>query len=164
MNKRSQLTLQLQKLLQKRILILDGAMGTMIQKHKLEEADYRGERFADYHLDIKGNNDLLSITQPQIIQDIHESYLEAGADIIEANTFNATKVSMADYATIELRLAVQPHLTGEILLGIGHGACEDAIKIVAKAFRQKYHPDKGGSPLDYHRINDAAAEVLKNVR
>lgn len=74
------------------------------------------------------------------------------------------KVSMADYATIELRLAVQPHLTGEILLGIGHGACEDAIKIVAKAFRQKYHPDKGGSPLDYHRINDAAAEVLKNVR
>ena len=93
MDKHTQLT----HLLQKRILILDGAMGTMIQSYKLEEADYRGERFADYHLDIKGNNDLLSITQPQIIQEIHESYLEAGADIIEANTFNATKVSMADY-------------------------------------------------------------------
>ena len=88
---------QLTQLLEKRILILDGAMGTMIQSYKLEEADYRGERFADYHLDIKGNNDLLSITQPQIIQEIHESYLAAGADIIEANTFNATRVSMADY-------------------------------------------------------------------
>ncbi|MCL4114251.1 UNVERIFIED_CONTAM: hypothetical protein GTU68_038128 [Idotea baltica] len=72
-------------------------MGTMIQRHKLEEADYRGERFAEYHLDIKGNNDLLAITQAKLIQDIHESYLEAGADIIETNTFNATKVSMSDY-------------------------------------------------------------------
>ena len=88
---------QLTQLLEKRILILDGAMGTMIQSYKLEEVDYRGERFANYHLDIKGNNDLLSITQPQIIQEIHESYLAAGADIIEANTFNATRVSMADY-------------------------------------------------------------------
>ena len=88
---------QITQLLQQRILILDGAMGTMIQRHKLEEADYRGERYADYHLDIKGNNDLLSITQATLIQDIYESYLEAGADIIETNTFNATKVSMADY-------------------------------------------------------------------
>ncbi|MCL6414594.1 methionine synthase [Aestuariirhabdus sp. Z084] len=83
--------------LESRILILDGAMGTMIQRHKLEEADYRGERFADYALDIKGNNDLLSITQPQIIKGIHREYLEAGADIIETNTFNATEVSQADY-------------------------------------------------------------------
>ena len=83
--------------LKQRILILDGAMGTMIQRHKLQEADYRGEQFVDYHLDIKGNNDLLSITQPKIIQQIHEDYLEAGADILETNTFNATKVSMADY-------------------------------------------------------------------
>ncbi|MGK0269619.1 MAG: 5-methyltetrahydrofolate--homocysteine methyltransferase [Cocleimonas sp.] len=88
---------QLDQLLQERILILDGAMGTMIQRHKLEEEDYRGERYSDFHLDIKGNNDLLSITQPQLIQEIHESYLEAGADIIETNTFNATKVSMSDY-------------------------------------------------------------------
>ena len=71
-------TTQLQTLLQKRILILDGAMGTMIQRHKLEEADYRGVRFADYHIDIKGNNDLLAITQARIIGDIHEAYLEAG--------------------------------------------------------------------------------------
>ena len=93
MNRYTQLT----QLLKQRILILDGAMGTMIQRHKLEEIDYRGERFADYPIDIKGNNDLLAITQPQIISEIHESYLEAGADIIETNTFNATQVSMADY-------------------------------------------------------------------
>jgi len=80
-----------------RILILDGGMGTMIQGYKLQEADYRGERFADYHMDIAGNNDLLSITQPKIIADIHTAYMEAGADIIETNTFNATQVSMADY-------------------------------------------------------------------
>jgi len=91
------LTQQLQQLMSERILILDGAMGTMIQRHKLEEADYRGERFADWHTDLKGNNDLLSLTQPQIIQQIHEDYLEAGADIIETNSFNGTRVSMSDY-------------------------------------------------------------------
>lgn len=80
-----------------RILLLDGAMGTMIQEHKLEEADYRGARFADWHSDVKGNNDLLVLTQPEIIYDIHCAYLEAGADIIETNTFNATSISMADY-------------------------------------------------------------------
>ncbi len=80
-----------------RILILDGAMGTMIQQHKLEEEDYRGEQYKDWHCDIKGNNDLLAITQPDIIYDIHCQYLEAGADIIETNTFNATTISMADY-------------------------------------------------------------------
>ncbi len=80
-----------------RILVLDGAMGTMIQRHKLEEQDYRGERFSDWASDIKGNNDLLVLTQPDIIFDIHCQYLEAGADIIETNTFNATTISMADY-------------------------------------------------------------------
>jgi len=80
-----------------RILILDGAMGTMIQQHKMEEEDYRGEQYKDWHCDIKGNNDLLVITQPDIIYDIHCQYLEAGADIIETNTFNATTISMADY-------------------------------------------------------------------
>ncbi|NRB40985.1 MAG: methionine synthase [Pseudomonadales bacterium] len=83
--------------IKKRILIIDGAMGTMIQDYKLQEADYRGERFADYHMDIKGNNDLLSITQPHIIREIHAAYLAAGADIIETNTFNGTKASMSDY-------------------------------------------------------------------
>lgn len=85
------------KIMEERILILDGAMGTMIQRHKLEEADYRGERFANYPHDLKGNNDLLSLTQPQIIKDIHRAYLAAGADIIETNTFNSTRISMADY-------------------------------------------------------------------
>jgi 5-methyltetrahydrofolate--homocysteine methyltransferase len=83
--------------LEKRILVIDGAMGTMIQRHKLEEADYRGERFKDWHIDVKGNNDLLCITQPHIIKEIHKQYLEAGADIIETNTFNSQAISLADY-------------------------------------------------------------------
>jgi 5-methyltetrahydrofolate--homocysteine methyltransferase len=98
MTDRQQRQQALQQALKERIMILDGAMGTQIQSYQLEEADYRGERFSDYHKDIKGNNDLLSITQPQIIQAIHTAYLEAGADIIETNTFNATQVSQADYA------------------------------------------------------------------
>ncbi|HHH43042.1 MAG TPA: methionine synthase, partial [Gammaproteobacteria bacterium] len=92
----------LEQLLEERILVLDGAMGTMIQRYKLEEADYRGERFADWPSELKGNNDLLSLTQPQIISDIHKAYLEVGADIIETNTFNSTTVSMADYGMEEL--------------------------------------------------------------
>jgi 5-methyltetrahydrofolate--homocysteine methyltransferase len=87
----------IKQLLKERILIIDGAMGTMIQRHKLEEADYRGERFKDWHTDVKGNNDLLSITQPQIITGIHKEYLEAGADIIETNTFSSTTIAQADY-------------------------------------------------------------------
>jgi len=83
--------------LSRHILILDGAMGTMIQRHQLEEADYRGERFADWASELKGNNDLLSLTQPEIIQGIHQAYLDAGADILETNTFNANTPSMADY-------------------------------------------------------------------
>ena len=90
------------RLLSERILFLDGAMGTMIQRHQLEESDYRGERFADWPSDLKGNNDLLSLTRPQIIHDIHAQYLDAGADIIETNTFNATRVAMADYGMEEL--------------------------------------------------------------
>ncbi|GAA4742644.1 homocysteine S-methyltransferase family protein [Flavisolibacter ginsenosidimutans] len=84
-------------LLQERILIIDGAMGTMIQRYKLTEADYRGERFKDWPSDVKGNNDLLCLTQPHIIREIHGKYLDAGADIIETNTFNAQRVSLADY-------------------------------------------------------------------
>lgn len=88
---------QLTRLLDSRIAIIDGAMGTMIQRYKLQEADYRGERFKSWHCDLKGNNDLLSITQPDIIKAIHREYLDAGADIIETNTFNAQAISMADY-------------------------------------------------------------------
>ncbi len=87
----------IQQALEKRILVIDGAMGTMIQRHKLEEADYRGERFKDWPSDLKGNNDLLCLTQPDIVKGIHRQYLDAGADIIETNTFNAQRVSMADY-------------------------------------------------------------------
>jgi 5-methyltetrahydrofolate--homocysteine methyltransferase len=92
----------IQQCLQERILIIDGAMGTMIQRHKLTEADYRGERFKDWPSDLKGNNDLLCLTQPQIIKGIHKLYLEAGADIIETNTFNSQVISLADYHMEEL--------------------------------------------------------------
>ncbi len=93
---------QLPDLLQRRILILDGAMGTMIQTYKLDEAAYRGKRFKDITQEVKGNNDLLVLTQPQIIREIHEQYLDAGADIIETNTFSSTSVAMADYHMEEL--------------------------------------------------------------
>jgi 5-methyltetrahydrofolate--homocysteine methyltransferase len=89
--------MDIRKELEKRILVIDGAMGTMIQRHKLTEADYRGERFKDWPSDVKGNNDLLCITQPDIIKGIHKQYLAAGADIIETNTFSSTVIAMADY-------------------------------------------------------------------
>ncbi|AHE99594.1 methionine synthase [Thioalkalivibrio paradoxus] len=92
----------IQQALAERILILDGGMGTMIQEYRLEEADYRGERFADWNSDLKGNNDLLVLTRPDVIQAIHGDYLEAGADIIETNTFNGTRIAMADYAMEDL--------------------------------------------------------------
>ena len=85
------------EILKERILVIDGAMGTMIQTYNLEEKDYRGSRFEDYHIDIKGNNDILSLTQPDIIEAIHKAYLEAGADIIETNTFSGTRIAQADY-------------------------------------------------------------------
>src|SRR5262245_16698029 len=87
----------LKQVLSERIVVIDGAMGTMIQGYKLAEADYRGHQFANYSCDLKGNNDLLCITQPDIIEQIHWQFLEAGADIIETNTFNANAISMADY-------------------------------------------------------------------
>ncbi|MDP3682923.1 MAG: homocysteine S-methyltransferase family protein, partial [Ignavibacteria bacterium] len=87
----------LQNLLKQRILVLDGAMGTMIQRHNLTEEDFRGKRFKDHPHDLKGNNDLLSLTKPEIIKNIHREYLKAGADIIETNTFNSTSISQADY-------------------------------------------------------------------
>jgi 5-methyltetrahydrofolate--homocysteine methyltransferase len=95
-------TQDIERLLQERILVLDGAMGTMIQRHDLGEADFRGERFAEHPSELKGNNDLLVLTRPDIIEEIHREYLEAGADIVETNTFNAQRVSMADYGVEEL--------------------------------------------------------------
>ncbi|WP_137893829.1 homocysteine S-methyltransferase family protein [Ramlibacter sp. 2FC] len=92
----------LPEILKHRIAILDGAMGTMIQRFKLSEAQYRGERFKDFHKDVKGNNELLSLTRPDVIRDIHEGYLAAGADLIETNTFGATRIAQADYDMAEL--------------------------------------------------------------
>lgn len=89
--------MNIQSDLSKKIMILDGAMGTMIQRHQLTEADFRSDRFKDFAYDLKGNNDLLCLTQPKIIKDIHKEYLRAGADIIETNTFNAQRISLADY-------------------------------------------------------------------
>jgi 5-methyltetrahydrofolate--homocysteine methyltransferase len=117
---------RLAQLLQTRVLVLDGAMGTMIQQYQLGEADYRGIRFADFHQDIKGNNDILCLTQPHIIEAIHRAYLEAGADIIETNTFNGTSISLADY---DMQL-----LAYEINLA--------AANIARKAADAFQHPDK----------------------
>ncbi len=110
--------------MQQRILILDGGMGTMIQSYRLEEDDYRGERFADWPSDLKGNNDLLTLTQPQIIRDIHTAYLEAGADIVETNTFNGTTIAMADYSMEEL--AYELNLQGAKLAREAADAVETA--------------------------------------
>ncbi|MCV6629842.1 MAG: homocysteine S-methyltransferase family protein [Flavobacteriaceae bacterium] len=92
----------IQEALQKRILVLDGATGTMLQRYNFTEEDYRGERFKDYHMPLKGNNDLLSLTQPEAIAEVHRKYLEVGADIIETNTFSATTIAMADYQMEDL--------------------------------------------------------------
>jgi 5-methyltetrahydrofolate--homocysteine methyltransferase len=118
--------------LQQRILVIDGAMGTMIQRYKLGEADYRGARFADWPSDLKGNNDLLCLTRPDIIRDIHLEYLEAGADIIETNTFNAQAVSMADYNMSALAYEIN----------VAAAACaREAIRI----FLEK-HPERKAGP------------------
>ena len=88
---------KIENILKQRILVLDGAMGTMIQRHTLSEDDFRGQRFKNHTHDLKGNNDLLSITRPDIIKAIHKEYLDAGADIIETNTFSGTSIAQADY-------------------------------------------------------------------
>jgi 5-methyltetrahydrofolate--homocysteine methyltransferase len=125
--------MDIKELLDQRILIIDGAMGTMIQRYKLSEAGYRGERFKDWPSDVKGNNDLLCLTRPQIIKAVHKEYLEAGADIIETNTFNAQRVSLADYNMQSLayeinlaaakiaREAVEEFLAPLSTSGKGHG-------------------------------------------
>src|SRR5689334_21471977 len=90
------LSRQLREVLQRRILVLDGAMGTMIQRHKPTEADYRGERFKNHHVDVRGNNDLFVLTRPDMIADIHRLYLAAGSDVIETNTFSSNAIAQAD--------------------------------------------------------------------
>ena len=92
----------IRKIVEERILVLDGAMGTMLQRHKFTEEDFRGERFKDWKVPVQGNNDLLSITQPEAIKEVHRLYFEAGADIVETNTFSGTTIAMADYEMEEL--------------------------------------------------------------
>ncbi|MGK0386266.1 MAG: 5-methyltetrahydrofolate--homocysteine methyltransferase, partial [Patiriisocius sp.] len=90
------------KELEKRILILDGAMGTMLQRYSFTEEDFRGDRFKNFHKPVQGNNDLLSITQPKAIAEVHAKYFEAGADLVETNTFSGTTIAMADYEMEDL--------------------------------------------------------------
>ncbi|WP_149277256.1 homocysteine S-methyltransferase family protein [Pareuzebyella sediminis] len=115
-------------ILQKRILVLDGAMGTMLQRYKFTEADFRGQRFKDWEYPLQGNNDLLSLTQPKAIADVHRKYFEAGADIVETNTFSSTTIAMADY-----------HLEG-VVYELNYEAARIAKK-VADEFTEK-EPDK----------------------
>ncbi|HEY1033125.1 MAG TPA: homocysteine S-methyltransferase family protein [Flavipsychrobacter sp.] len=119
---------KLRDILNKRIMIIDGAMGTMIQRYKLTEADYRGERFKDWHLDVKGNNDMLVLTQPHIIKEIHREYLDAGADIIETNTFSAQAVALADYD----------------MQAYAYEISKDAAKVARQAV-EEYEKDNPGS-------------------
>ncbi|MEZ5034612.1 MAG: homocysteine S-methyltransferase family protein [Chitinophagaceae bacterium] len=123
---------RIQDCLDERIVIMDGAMGTMIQRQQLDEADFRGARFKDWPTDLKGNNDLLNITQPQIITDIHQQYLNAGADIIETNTFSSTAIAMADYEMQSLAYE----------LNVAGANCAKA----AVAQYKKQHPERKYGP------------------
>ena len=118
------------QLLERRLAILDGAMGTMIQRHRLSEECFRGERFAAWRTDLRGNNDLLAITQPQIITGIHRAYLDAGADIISTNTFNSTSVSQADYG--------MQALAGEMNLAAARLARRAADDVTATTGQQRF--------------------------
>ncbi|GAC1419810.1 MAG: hypothetical protein NVS1B13_06760 [Flavisolibacter sp.] len=137
---------KLHDLLRERIVIIDGAMGTMIQQHKLEEQDYRGERFQNWPSDLKGNNDLLSLTRPDIIKSIHKEYLQAGADIIETNTFNAQRVSMSDYHMEELAFEINVA----------------AVKIAQQAVRE-YRLEKGLSEKEPKFVAGALGPMNKTL-
>ena len=129
--------MNIHEVLAKKILVIDGAMGTMIQRHKLTEADYRGDRFKDWPSDVKGNNDLLCITQPDIIKGIHKQYLAAGADIIETNTFSSTVIAMADYdmqsLAFELNVAAAKCAREAIIEFLAENPGLDQPKFVAGA-------------------------------
>ena len=162
---------QLPALLRDRILILDGAMGTMIQRYKLSEAQYRGERFADFAHDVKGNNELLSLTQPQIIREIHDQYLAAGADLIETNTFGATTVAQADYEMADLAYEMN-----RVSAQLARAACDafstpDKPRFVAGAFgptpkTASISPDvndPGARNVNFDTLRDAYYEQGKGL-
>ena len=162
---------QLPEILKQRIVILDGAMGTMIQRYKLTEADYRGERFASHHVDVKGNNELLLLTRPDVIREIHEQYLAAGADLIETNTFGATSVAQEDYDMAELAYEMNV-----VAAKIAREACDqystaDKPRFVAGAFgptprTASISPDvndPGARNIDYEQLRAAYYEQGKGL-
>jgi 5-methyltetrahydrofolate--homocysteine methyltransferase len=149
MSGRKNKTRQLKELLDNRILVLDGAMGTMIQSYNLSETDFRGQRFKDHPGDLKGNYDLLSLTQPEIIKDIHLAFLEAGADIITTNSFTATAVSQADYRTENL-----VHELNETAAQIARKAVEEIEKNTRiNHDSQQAHWVPLTAPCPYHRMS-----------
>lgn len=137
--------------LQRRILVLDGAMGTMIQQFKLTEADFRGERFKEHPHDLKGNNDLLVLTRPDVIASIHTAFLDAGADIIETNTFNSTSISQADYV-IGTHGSTCPCCTGDILKGLGIPSVVYELNVEAARLAKKCAADKTSKTPDRPRF------------
>ncbi len=162
---------QLPEILKQRIVILDGAMGTMIQRYKLTETDYRGERFASHHVDVKGNNELLLLTRPDVIREIHEQYLAAGADLIETNTFGATSVAQEDYDMAELAYEMNV-----IAAQIAREACDqystpDKPRFVAGAFgptprTASISPDvndPGARNIDYEQLRASYYEQAKGL-
>ena len=170
-NRPSTRAAQLPMLLRERILILDGAMGTMIQRYKLSEAQYRGTRFADFAHDVKGNNELLSLTQPQIIREIHDQYLAAGADLIETNTFGATSVAQADYEMADLAYEMN-----RVSAELARAACDafstpDKPRFVAGAFgptpkTASISPDvndPGARNVNFDTLRDAYYEQGKGL-
>ena len=145
----------LRALLAERIVLLDGAMGTMIQQYKLQEADYRGDRFADWTgQDLKGNNDLLVLTKPEIVREVHSKYIAAGSDIIETNTFNATTISQEDYGlghlVAELNLAAARLARGEVV------AASDEIddRVVLRPLEQSVHREVAARSVLFQRAPD----------
>ena len=162
---------QLPEILKQRIVILDGAMGTMIQRYKLTEADYRGTRFTEHHVDVKGNNELLLLTRPDVIREIHEQYLAAGADLIETNTFGATSVAQEDYDMAELAYEMNV-----VAAQIARAACDqystpDKPRFVAGAFgptprTASISPDvndPGARNIDYEQLRAAYYEQGKGL-
>ena len=162
---------QLPEILKQRIVILDGAMGTMIQRYKLTEADYRGTRFTEHHVDVKGNNELLLLTRPEVIREIHEQYLAAGADLIETNTFGATSVAQEDYDMAEWAYEMNV-----VAAQIAREACDqystpDKPRFVAGAFgptprTASISPDvndPGARNIDYEQLRAAYYEQGKGL-
>ena len=162
---------QLPEILKQRIVILDGAMGTMLQRYRLTEADYRGERCASHHADVKGNNELLLLTRPDVIREIHEQYLAAGADLIETNTFGATSVAQEDYDMADLAYEMNV-----VAAKIAREACDqystaDKPRFVAGAFgptprTASISPDvndPGARNIDYEQLRAAYYEQGKGL-